>query len=235
MELFTQAFGSLGGVVAWYRTAKVIQTLLLDLFGIVVFCYVDDFFFVIPESPAGTTDSAKFVLNMFQRIVTGLLGWDLDPEKEDYGDELLLLGVHIAMEDSSSMWRFNPTKAELWAREFEEVLASNHLPPSTASKFCGRMAFLNSTVCNRLGRALLRPLIWWQSDKLGQTCITHRLRCTIQWFIAVLRANVGMKIPFCKTLPRRRVVLYSDAEGNGGVAAVASPSHGCGIYMTSGP
>ena len=28
-------------VVAWYRTAKLIQTIMLELFGIVVFAYVD--------------------------------------------------------------------------------------------------------------------------------------------------------------------------------------------------
>ena len=34
VRLMTQAFGSLGGVVAWYRTAKIIQTIMLELFDL---------------------------------------------------------------------------------------------------------------------------------------------------------------------------------------------------------
>ena len=36
----SQAFGSLGAVVAWFRTAKMIQAIVESLFGLVIFCYV---------------------------------------------------------------------------------------------------------------------------------------------------------------------------------------------------
>ena len=64
IRLYTQAFGSLGGVVAWYRTAKLIQTIMLDLFHIVVFAYVDDFFWVVPDGCNGES-MADFVLRVF--------------------------------------------------------------------------------------------------------------------------------------------------------------------------
>ena len=221
IRLHTQAFGSLGGVVAWYRTAKLIQTIMLELFDIIVFAYVDDFFWVVPHLPDDQGDLAQFVLETFKTVVTDLLGWDLDPEKEHTGHEMLLLGVDVGMHEGFSRWKFNSAKASSWIQEFEEVLHNDYLSPAMASKFCGRIAFLNSTVCNRLGRALIRPLIWRQLQKYGRHNITRRLRCAIMWFVSVLKANLGRDIPFSSPSTTSKVILYSDAEGNGGVAAVA--------------
>ena len=40
----SQASGSLGAVVAWFRTVKMIQAVMQNLFGLVLFSYVDDCF-----------------------------------------------------------------------------------------------------------------------------------------------------------------------------------------------
>ena len=107
IRLLTQAFGSLGGVVAWYRTAKLIQCIMLELFDIVVFVYVDDFFWVIPDGAESDSDYAAFVMSAFKRVVTGLLGWELDAEKEHVGDDMSLLGIQVSLEAESSTWKFN--------------------------------------------------------------------------------------------------------------------------------
>ena len=96
-----------------------------------------------------------------------MLGWDLDPEKEDFGSELLLLGVCVQMDLNVSYWRPNPIKVGSWVEEFEVALKENYLPPGLAAKFAGRVAFLNSTVFNRVGRAMVRPIIWRQHQKIG--------------------------------------------------------------------
>ena len=127
----------------------------------------------------------------------------------------------MSVEDGFSRWRFNASKAAIWIEEFEQAIRDNRLTPATASRFCGRIAFLNSTVCNRLGRALIRPLIWRQVQRFGPVCLTNRLRHSLTWFIAALKANVGLKVPLYVPVWKDRVILYSDAEGNGGVAAVA--------------
>ena len=132
VQLLTQAFGSVGAVVAWYRTAKVIQAIMLQIFEIPVFCYLDDFFFVIPEAPHQDHDSAEFVIKVFKFVVTELLGWELDCQKEEIGSELLLLGINISMDDDVSRWRFNPVKAEVWVKDFQYSLDQNWLPPSLA-------------------------------------------------------------------------------------------------------
>ena len=93
-------------------------------------------------------------------------------------------------------WRFHPTKAKAWAEDFQKAIDEDNLPPALASKFCGRVAFLNSTVFNRLGRALVRPLIWRQLQRCGQTTLTKRLRAALRWFVAVLKANLCRRIPY---------------------------------------
>jgi len=221
IQLFTQAFGSLGGVVAWYRTAKLLQKVMLELFDIVVFAYVDDFFWVMPDMPNVEQDASKYVLEVFKEVVTGLLGWDLDPKKEATGADIQLLGLQVRMDKECSHWRLNDQKAELWANELQAAIDSDRLSPSQASKFCGRLAFLNSNVFNRLGRALLRPLIWRQQCKYGSMRLTRRLAHSLRWYIAVLRRGLCRQVPFARELPDKRVILYSDAEGNGNVASVA--------------
>jgi len=220
IQLFTQAFGSLGGVVAWYRTAKLLQTVMLELFDIVVFAYVDDFFWVMPDMPDVDQDAASYVLEVFKEVVTDLLGWDLDPKKEAIGSEIQLLGLQVRLDKECSLWKLNSQKAELWAKEFQAAIDSDSLSPSQASKFCGRLAFLNSNVFNRLGRALLRPLIWRQQCKYGTMRLTRRLVHSLRWYIAVLQRGICRQIPFARELPDTRVILYSDAEGSGHAAAV---------------
>ena len=121
-ELYTQAFGSLGGVVAWFRTAKLLQTVMLKLFDIPVFAYVDDFFWVMPDMPGVEQSLADYVLEVFKEVITDLLGWDLDPQKEATGSELLLLGLQIRLGAESSHWKLDSQKAGQWIQDFQIVI-----------------------------------------------------------------------------------------------------------------
>ena len=156
-----------------------------------------------------------------QFFITGLVSVCFALPVVPYMGWLFFFGIQVSVEDGFSRWRFNASKAAIWIEEFEQAIRDNRLTPATASRFCGRIAFLNSTVCNRLGRALIRPLIWRQVQRFGPVCLTNRLRHSLTWFIAALKANVGLKVPLYVPVWKDRVILYSDAEGNGGVAAVA--------------
>ena len=90
----SQSFGSLGAVVAWHRTSCLLQTLMQSLFGLVVFSYVDDFFWVAPVDPISGV-GAGWLQGFFRRVVSGLLGWQLDPSKDSYGSSVVLLGLEI--------------------------------------------------------------------------------------------------------------------------------------------
>ena len=48
--IYCQAFGSVGAVVAWFRTTAMIQAILEEVFKVVVLAYVDDCFWIAMES-----------------------------------------------------------------------------------------------------------------------------------------------------------------------------------------
>ena len=86
---------------------------------------------------------------------------------------------------------------------------------------CGRFAFLNAYIFNRLGRALLRPLIWRQRQVRAGSKLTPRLRFALLWFLRVLEAGLTREISLLPAPSTQVVFLYSDAEGYGGLGAVA--------------
>ena len=51
--------------------------------------------------------------------------------------------------------------------------------------------------------------------------MTDRLRSAISWYIAVLQRSLQRIVLFVREIKEKRVVFYSDAEGNGQIAAVA--------------
>ena len=98
VPLWSQVFSSLGGVTAWYRTARALQNIMLTVFRIPIFLYIDDAFWAALNCtlPDGTIQAA-WTSSVFKRVVTELLGWELDPEKESVGRKLLLLGLDVEL------------------------------------------------------------------------------------------------------------------------------------------
>ena len=164
-------------------------------------------------------------------MVTDLLGWDLDPDKADVGSCVVVLGVEITLDGEDSFWRLSPMKRQRWIDDLKTVLADDKLTPGHASKLCGRLAFLNSRGSNKIGRGLLRPLVWRQSCARRDVTLTPRLWFALKWFLAVLdqacsrRINLGLRI-----LPPV-VLIYSDAEQNGHIGAVAEFPSGQMYYL----
>ena len=103
VPLWSQVFGSLGGVTAWFRTARAIQHIMLVTFGLPIFLYVDDAFWASSgcRVPDGSTQSA-WIGKVFQSVVTGLLGWELDADKACVGPALTLLGLDVRVSGFSS-------------------------------------------------------------------------------------------------------------------------------------
>ena len=145
-QLYTQAFGSLGGVVARYRTAKVLQTIMLELFNIPVFVYVDDIFWVMPDLEHPTILTAEFLLAVFKEVMTELLGWELDPEKEAVGKKIPLLGLVVSLTEDASLWLLD--------------LAKRSIGPSRSARSLGRQAHHppHVSACSRLREICSMPL-----------------------------------------------------------------------------
>ena len=164
-------------------------------------------------------------------MVTELLGWELDPDKEDVGHTLQLLGLQITVDNFSASWRLGQAKRYQWMAELRNVLCSNLLEPGLAAKFCGRFAFLNAYLFNRLGRALLRPLIWRQKQQYGSHKLTRRLRHALLWFLSVLERGLSRVTPLMKSLDLPTVLLYTDAENTARFGVVAQSPDGELVYL----
>ena len=141
--LLSQSFGSLGAVMAWYRTAMLIQQIMQVLFRVTTFIYVDDCFWVCPESPERGGPDASWQACVFQYVVEDLLGWKLDPTKTEVGTAVTLLGLRINILEEHTEWQLSPDKALEWANQIQQHLINNRLLPAEASKLCGRIGFLN--------------------------------------------------------------------------------------------
>ena len=164
--LYSQAFGSVGAVVAWYRTATALQTIMDRIINLNVFSYVDDCFWACPDFEfQDSMPTARWQQEVFHEVASGLLGWELDPEKSETGTTVTLLGLSITMESTHSEWRLDARKAEEWSQDIDRILQADTLYPSEAAKLAGRLAFLNSHIFNKLGRSLLRPIIWRQPQE----------------------------------------------------------------------
>ena len=100
VPLWSYILGNVGGVTAWYyRTARAIQSILIMVFHLVVLLYVDDVFWAATDAimPSGKIQ-AEWIGDVFREVVTDLLGWELDPDKETRSSELLLLGLDVRVE-----------------------------------------------------------------------------------------------------------------------------------------
>ena len=220
VPLFTQTFGSLGAVMAWFRTAMLLQHVLENEFGLTTFVYVDDCFWVTRNLQEAGGPDAHWQLRTFEYIVTHLLGWGLDPEKSRVGQEITVLGLQIDMGPSISSWTLSPDKAVDWSRDILGFLEKGVLTPGDASKLCGRLQFLNSHVFGRVARALLRPLIWRQIQQRGSHKLTSRIRSSLEWFYRALRENWSRQVPYVQDMYEKVAVAYSDAESTGYIASV---------------
>ena len=61
--------------------------------------------------------------------------------------------------------------------------------------------------------------------------LTRRLRLSLRWFLTLLQRRLKRVVPLCTPVTRKRVLLFSDADVNGGIGAVAVFSQGEVIYL----
>ena len=188
--------------------------------GLVVLVYVDDCFWVVPKFQEADAPDATWVLRIFEYVTGHLLGWQLDPDKSAVGTQITLLGLEVTMGCTTSSWRLSADKSAQWCSDIANYLPQDYLRPSEASRLAGRLAFLNSHVYSRLARALLRPIIWRQTQQGGSYTLTRRLKWSLQWFYEALSAHWTREVPYELPTPEDQVILYTDAESHGHVAAV---------------
>jgi hypothetical protein len=198
----------------------LIQKVLEEVFMITTFIYVDDCFWVALDHPENQGPTAQWQACVFEYVVQELLGWALDPRKTEIGRKITILGLEVHMTDTASEWQLSTDKATEWISDMQRFLDTDRLLPSEASKLCGRLQFLNSKIYGKLGRVLIRPLIWRQIQQGGRYNITRRIRSSLLWFSRALSERWVRTIPYKLQAPTEQIIIYSDAESTAHVGLV---------------
>ena len=99
-------------MVAWFRASKLLQVRMERLFGLIIFCYVDDCFWTAPKFDTQNSPGVKWIAQVFEYVVTYLLGWKLDPEKSCTGELVALLGLEVSLQAEASYWKLSSDKAQ---------------------------------------------------------------------------------------------------------------------------
>ena len=94
------------------------------------------------------------------RLVRACLGKTAVAEhKLLFGNPLIILGVQVSLRDSGVLFWPAEDKVQKWIIRLKAILVSGVLCGGEAAKLCGALQWASQHAFNRLGRAMLRPLI----------------------------------------------------------------------------
>jgi hypothetical protein len=195
-------FGATASVLAWHRVGKLLTQLANRLLHLPVYRYVDDYFaadrcicysgylralpcilvFIRP----GLVQSG---LRTFVRLVRALLGPKaIADAKTEYGQCIVILGIQVQADANGAWFNVCPKKAQKWAAQISEAIATLHLDGGSAQKLAGRLNFATQHLFHRLGRAMIKPIYGQETTASGK--VGPRLLEALEWWLVVLRQNI---------------------------------------------
>ena len=212
-------FGAVGSVYAWDRLAEALVHILSYFLGIPISRFVDDLFgAVYAEYSVEIRDAMLEICE--------LLGIILDPEKSPEPDEAqVILGVLVKIKyqtrrDYTSCTvttRLDPQKAEFWRGIINDIIDSGIIPTKVAEKLAGRLNFATSATVGGVGGARLRNI--YSAVFQCNTRVNDSLLVELKWWAERLRSQTDSLFP-CGPRLQKVCVLYTDAEGSGGIGAL---------------
>jgi hypothetical protein len=225
LQLLSCPFGAVGSVHAWHRVGAAIQFILAKLFGVAYPRYVDDLFgadVVQPNEQEGPyTDFATptGTAELVRWVIQGLLGWDLDGDKEVTDAETMrVLGVEVSITDVCVRVCIPSEKISQWVTQIQNILHAGHLTPTIAGKLAGKLSWGACEVFGKGARVYLAPL--FRHSCQNSVVLNSRLRRSLEWWLRFLPKAPVRDIPLTPSI-RRRAVVYSDATGGGHLSWVA--------------
>ena len=220
---YAMPFGALGAVYAWDRLGDAICHILSYFLILPLSRYVDDMFSPIYEKHSSEIRSCLIELS-------NLLGVILDPQKTpEPSPEEAVLGVLIKIYrkfrrqilHASVTCILDPSRAAFWRQKILEILSARIFRLEIARKMAGRLNFASSAAVGGTGASRLKE-IYKSSFFLREFC--SELEHELVWWAGRLENPRPVSVPI-GPLPDRVVVLYTDAQGAGGVGAVlATPN-----------
>ena len=215
---YSMPFGMVSAVYAWDRLAESLNWIFGYFLHLPLTRYVDDMFTPIYGKHAMEVRNALLE-------VSGLLGIMLDEAKTPAPASCeSLLGVSISVDEKvrhgslrrSISIRLDPVKAEFWENMIREALRTKSLSAQAAKKLAGRLNFAVSAAVGGTGGARLKEIY---RHSFGFTAYTESLHDELTWWLQRLQSTKPSLCPVGPN-PERTCIVYSDAEGNGGLGGI---------------
>ena len=214
-------FGSIAAVYGWDRLAHAITYLIQNILLVPAIRYVDDLFGVI------FAKDLEAFRNMLLDIVTEL-GFTLEEKKTPIPTATqVILGIEISLKESRSsgerrvhvVAKIDPQKTEFWKKQINEIIKRNEITAKEAEKLAGRLNFAACAVAGQSGSARIHELYKRVYGRSFGQKLDHRIKADLMWWLAFLEREQTLKFRILGP-PKKRSVLYTDAEGHGGIGAV---------------
>ena len=162
-------------------------------------------------------------------VVEQILGWDLDPRKSAVGSQdCVVLGVRVRVLGGERhpprlLITLPEDKADRWAKDIQAALDHDRMSPAEARVLCGRLSWASSCVFGAVARPYAWPL--HRRAEGGGPALSDRLRRALEWWRDFILSKPERMVELAPST-RRRVTVYTDAAGDGGVGLVAHTSDG---------
>ena len=195
------------------RLGAFLTAVLTDPFYIPASRYVDDLFLIDYSECA---DEARAIM----LEVVNLLGFTLEEAKTpppSFTQDIL--GVKVEITDSELLLTPEPRKVALWIQMINVALDKSSLGLADAMKLAGRLNFAASATWGQVARSRLRRLYGHIVN--GNTDFGRPLASDLTWWLSRLERLEPQRLALFIDDP---VVIYTDAEGNGGLGGVISDS-----------
>ncbi|CAE7654513.1 Dnmt3b [Symbiodinium sp. CCMP2592] len=198
-------FGSAPSVWHFNRCTDAVVWLSRCLVLVLALHYVDD---VGGPEPSWSASSACATF----RELCEILGIRVKPSKEQLPATVQkVLGVLITIQHDMLQVKPDPERIRRVSEALRLCLKADRLTPEEASRLCGKLVFLQSSLFGMVGRAALSPLYSRSHGGARQDiALNQGLRSAITVLLSVLQRAKPRCIPL-RPASRRTSVVYADA------------------------
>ena len=126
----------------------------------------------------------------------------------------------MKLEHSSLCFAISDRRRAKIVSAIDVALAKNALSPTLAGSLAGQATFACTAVFGKVGRAAIKPLYQRQHNLEGSDALSSRLRCALESSSVTVVSAKPKRIHTGGSGRRPVHLLYTDAAGNGAIAAV---------------
>ena len=151
-ESYVAQFGAVSSVHSWDRFGAFCQRVCCWI-GVPFSRFVDDLLSVMYAK------YAKRLHRLLRKIICDLIGWQLDPKKDECANPIVGLGIQVSSPCPSKIDLVLPQdKKDKWSAGVRETLSADRATSAQMSKHQGRFSWASTEVLGRGLRVWLRQL-----------------------------------------------------------------------------